>query len=75
MKSDDVFSALEESNLEADSLIKCKIVNVGVKCEKYKLGDIILIKADATRKVKYNSCPEDILVVYNENLIFGKIKK
>jgi hypothetical protein len=71
----DVFERLEESNLEPDSLIKCRIVKKGTETsDKYQVDDLILISADKVRRVKYPNC-EDIFVIYNEDLIFCKLKK
>ena len=76
IKSDGLFASMDEKDLETDSLIKYKIVNLGTKCVLgYNLEDVVLIRADLVKKVKYSECSEDILTVGNEDLIFGKLKK
>jgi len=76
IKSDGLFASMDEKDLKADSLIKCKIVNLGERCVLgYDKEDVVLVRADLLRKVEYSECQEDILTVANEDVIFGKLKK
>ncbi len=74
--TNDFFDKLEQSNLEVDSLVKCRIIKKGLGAtERYQEEDLILISADKVRKIKYSDCPEDVCIIYNEDLIFGKVKE
>lgn len=74
--ANDFFEKIEEENIEPESLLKCRIVKKGSEAsERYKVGDLILISASLLRKVKYNDCPKDIFVIYNEDNIFAAIKE
>jgi len=74
VKSDSLFAPIEENNQELDALIKCKIVNIGKECSRYKVNDFILVRADFAKEVKHEDCPEDVLIINNERLIFCKLK-
>jgi hypothetical protein len=74
-KGDNIFAKVDEASLEADSLLEYRIVNKGLECKKYGVDDLVLVSADKVKKIKYPQCPEDIFIIYNEDLIFGKILK
>lgn len=74
-KTDNIFEKVDEASLESDSLIKCRVLLRGNNSTKYEDKDLILISADKVRKIKTPDCPEDIVIIYNEDLIFAKIKE
>lgn len=74
-KSNNIFEKVDEASLEADSLLKYRVLLKGIKCTKYEVNDLVLISADKVRKIKTPECPDDVVVIYNEELIFAKIKE
>tara|TARA_R110000782_G_scaffold232667_5_gene318875 strand:+ start:2745 stop:2960 length:216 start_codon:yes stop_codon:yes gene_type:complete len=69
-----MFAAVEESTLEADSLIRCKILIKGSQCSAHiQEGSFVLIRADMVRIVKYGLAPEDIFSINHEDLIYCTI--
>ena len=71
-----MFGKADDSNLEHESLIRCEVLKVGNMSNNfYKNGDLVLVKASSLRKIIYDDCPNDVLVIYNEELIFCKINE
>ena len=74
--ANDYFDKLEEDNLEADSLLKCRVVKKGLEAtDFYSVGDLVFVSASYVRRIKHSDCPTDVFIVNNEDLIFGKIKE
>lgn len=68
--TDTLFGGLEESNLEADTLIRCRVVKASEDSE-YSQDDIVLVRADLLRVVKFEDCPADVLLVGNQDSVFA----
>lgn len=76
VKKNDIFGETEDADLIEQTLVKCEILKVGNygNCFYYA-GDIVLVKAVHLRKVIYDDCPPEVLTVFNEDLIFGKLNE
>lgn len=76
VKKNDIFGETEDADLTETSLVKCELLKVGKNTDGfYKEGDMILVKANNLRKIQYDECPPEILTVFNEDLIFGKLNE
>lgn len=73
LKNNDIFAQLEKTTKAEGSLLKMEVLKIGNECIKIKKGDVILIQQDFVRHIRYENCPEDIYVVYNEASVFSKI--
>lgn len=63
------FAGTEESNLASDTLLRCRVVKVAEGSE-YAPNDVILVRADLLRVVKYDDCPSDILILQNSEMAY-----
>lgn len=69
----DMFSSIEDKEVQEDTLLKYRVVVKGEKVLNYKENDIILIKANLVRKIKYDALKE-YYYINNEDNIFCKIE-
>lgn len=70
-----IFSEIDESTMETDSLLRCRIVKKGKECsDTFKEEDLVLVRADTVRSIKYDELSE-YWIVNNEDLIFCKLNE